>query len=191
MGIERKAARLRYLRNRWAKRLQQTGRFKIHTSLDPAQSCAIGTVQVLGVPTGKAVQQLWDKWRIIATPIVHAEYEGHPRDAERLHDARRDRYVRECDGEGGHGFLSPERPLETKGPDARCVRPFFAYWSGLISTAMMLYCAPAGAVVLIVTAPGAVVTALRICTQSVSSVVVSIWWTIDWPAPAVRFAAWL
>ena len=33
-------------------------------------------MQVLGVPTGKAVQQLWDKWRIIATPIVHAEYEG-------------------------------------------------------------------------------------------------------------------
>jgi selenocysteine lyase/cysteine desulfurase len=24
----------------------------------------------------KVVTQLWDKWRIIATPIVHAEYEG-------------------------------------------------------------------------------------------------------------------
>ena len=22
------------------------------------------------------VAQLWDKWRIVATPIVHAEYEG-------------------------------------------------------------------------------------------------------------------
>ena len=76
IGIERKAARLRYLRNRWANRLMATGKFRLHTSLDPAQSCAIGTVQVLAVPTGKAVQQLWDKWRIIATPIVHAEYEG-------------------------------------------------------------------------------------------------------------------
>ena len=76
IGSERKAARLRYLRNRWAERLKATGRFKIHTSLDPAQSCAIGTVQVLGVESGKAVQQLWDKWRIIATPIVHAEYTG-------------------------------------------------------------------------------------------------------------------
>ena len=47
MGIERKSARLRYLRNRWATRLQKTGRFKIHTPMDPAQSCAIGTVQVL------------------------------------------------------------------------------------------------------------------------------------------------
>ena len=76
IGIERKEARLRYLRNRWADRLKSTGRFRIHTSLDPAQSCAIGTVQVLGVPTGKAVQQLWEKWRIIATPINHAEYTG-------------------------------------------------------------------------------------------------------------------
>jgi selenocysteine lyase/cysteine desulfurase len=76
IGIERKAARLRYLRNRWAERLKTTGRFRIHTSLDPAQSCAIGTVQVLGVETGKAVQQLWEKWRIIATPINHPEYTG-------------------------------------------------------------------------------------------------------------------
>jgi isopenicillin-N epimerase len=76
IGGERKAARLRYLRDRWAKRLLATGKFKVHTSLDPAQSCAIGTVQVLGVETNKAVQQLWDKWRIIATPINHAEYTG-------------------------------------------------------------------------------------------------------------------
>jgi isopenicillin-N epimerase len=33
-------------------------------------------VQVLGVETGKAVAALWDKWRIIATPITHAEYTG-------------------------------------------------------------------------------------------------------------------
>jgi len=76
IGSERKAARLRYLRDRWVERLVPTGRFKLHTSLDPAQSCAIGTVQVLGVDTNKAVQQLWDRWRIIATPINHPEYTG-------------------------------------------------------------------------------------------------------------------
>ena len=76
IGSERKAARLRYLRDRWAKRLSSTGRFRIHTSMDPAQSCAICTVQVLNVDTNKAVQQLWDRWRIIATPINHAEYTG-------------------------------------------------------------------------------------------------------------------
>ena len=44
--------------------------------MDPVQSCAIANVQVLGVPTGKVVGRLWDKWRIIATPIVHEEFEG-------------------------------------------------------------------------------------------------------------------
>jgi isopenicillin-N epimerase len=76
IGIERKAARLRYLRNRWVAALTNNPRIRIHTSLDPAQSCAIGTVQITTVPTAKAVPILWDKWRIIATPIVHAEYEG-------------------------------------------------------------------------------------------------------------------
>ena len=28
------------------------------------------------VPTPKVVARLWERWRIIATPIVHAEYEG-------------------------------------------------------------------------------------------------------------------
>jgi isopenicillin-N epimerase len=76
IGSERKAARLRYLRNRWADRLRASPKFRLHTNLDPAHSCAIGNVQVLNVPTPKVVSQLWEKWRIIATPIVHAEYEG-------------------------------------------------------------------------------------------------------------------
>ena len=28
------------------------------------------------MPTPKVVARLWEQWRIIATPIVHAEYEG-------------------------------------------------------------------------------------------------------------------
>jgi len=76
IGAERKAARLRYLRDRWAKRLARNPKARIHTSLDPAQSCAIANVQINGVPTGKVVTRLWDRWRIIATPIVHAEFEG-------------------------------------------------------------------------------------------------------------------
>jgi selenocysteine lyase/cysteine desulfurase len=76
IGIERKSARLRYLRDRWAKRLAANARIRIHTNLDPSHSCAIGTVQIAGVPSGKLVARLWERWRIIATPIVHAEYEG-------------------------------------------------------------------------------------------------------------------
>jgi selenocysteine lyase/cysteine desulfurase len=76
IGAERKAARLRYLRNRWAERFGRNAKFRIHTNLDPAHSCAIGNVQIVGVPTAQVVAQLWEKWRIIATPIVHPEYEG-------------------------------------------------------------------------------------------------------------------
>ncbi len=76
IGIERKAARLRYLRNRWADRLGKNPKFRIHTNLDPAHSCAIGNVEMVGVPSAKVVGQLWEKWRIIATPIVHKDYTG-------------------------------------------------------------------------------------------------------------------
>ncbi len=77
IGVERKAARLRYVRDRWAKRLAANPKFRIRTNLaDPAQSCAIANVQVVGVPTAKVVTRLWDGWRIIATPIAHAEFEG-------------------------------------------------------------------------------------------------------------------
>jgi len=76
IGAERKAARLRYLRDRWASRLARQAKFKMHTSMDPAQSCAIANVQIVGVPTAKVVARLWDRWRIIATPIVHEEFEG-------------------------------------------------------------------------------------------------------------------
>ena len=76
ISIERKAARLRYLRDRWARRLGGHPKFRIHTNLDPAHSCAIGNVQIAGVQTARLVPRLWERWRIIATPIVHREYEG-------------------------------------------------------------------------------------------------------------------
>jgi selenocysteine lyase/cysteine desulfurase len=76
IGVERKAARLRYLRDRWATRLAANPKVTIHTNLTPEHSCAIGTVQLTHVPTRQLVERLWTDWRIIATPIVHAEYEG-------------------------------------------------------------------------------------------------------------------
>lgn len=76
IGAARKLARLRYLRDRWARKLGEHPRIRIHTDLAEGRSGAIATVQVAGVPTPKVVEQLWAKWRIIATPIVHAEYEG-------------------------------------------------------------------------------------------------------------------
>ena len=44
IGAERKAERLRYLRNRWMERLNGQPGVTINTSFDPAMSCAIGNV---------------------------------------------------------------------------------------------------------------------------------------------------
>ena len=77
IGAERKAARLRYLKERWARRLKDRPRIQLHTSLDPELSCAIGTVGIEGMPPGEITGKLWEKWRIFATPIVVAnEYQG-------------------------------------------------------------------------------------------------------------------
>jgi isopenicillin-N epimerase len=76
IGIERKAARLRYLKDRWATRLQRQKGVRIHTSLDPDQSCALGCVGIEGVDPNKLTTYLWEKDRIIVTPIVHEEFQG-------------------------------------------------------------------------------------------------------------------
>jgi len=76
IGMPRKTARLRYLRLRWAERLKKSPRFHIHTSFDPAQAGAIGTVGLDGWTPAAIATTLWDKQRIIVTPIVHDEYQG-------------------------------------------------------------------------------------------------------------------
>ncbi|MFC1729142.1 aminotransferase class V-fold PLP-dependent enzyme [candidate division KSB1 bacterium] len=76
IGIERKEARLRFLRDLWAKRLLQHDRVRLHTSLKPEFSCGLATVQIEGVDSGELATNLWDKHRIIVVPIKHAEFEG-------------------------------------------------------------------------------------------------------------------
>ena len=76
IGLERKAARLRYLRDRWMKRLHGQKGVVIHTSFDPAMSCAIGNVGIRGVDTAKLAQHLFDKRRVIVVPILHEEFQG-------------------------------------------------------------------------------------------------------------------
>ena len=76
IGPERKAARLRFLRNRWAERLLKHDKVKLMTSLKPGFACGIATVAIDGVDTGKVVEYLWDKHRIIATGIGHDDVKG-------------------------------------------------------------------------------------------------------------------
>ena len=73
LGIERKSARLRYLKERWANRLRQFPKVRFYTSLDPAESCAIATIGVEGLDMGKLAEHLLDKWGIIVSGIKHPD----------------------------------------------------------------------------------------------------------------------
>jgi len=76
IGAKRKEARFRYLRDRWAKRLLQYDRVKMHTSFKPEFACGVSNVQIEGIDPGKLVSYLWDKHRIIVVSIKHSEFQG-------------------------------------------------------------------------------------------------------------------
>jgi len=76
IGPPRKEARLRYLRDHWAKRLLASKRVRLHTSLQPAFSCGIATVEVEGIATADLYAWLWKEHRILTTPIEHARFQG-------------------------------------------------------------------------------------------------------------------
>jgi selenocysteine lyase/cysteine desulfurase len=78
IGAARKEARLRFLRDLWARRLaaHRSGRVKLWTSLRPECSCAIGTVSVDGLDNARLRDWLLNKKQILTTPIKHDEVNG-------------------------------------------------------------------------------------------------------------------
>ena len=77
IGVERKVARLRYLRDRFARRLQKLDKVTMLTNLDdPAQAGGLSNVSVAGMDPGKIASSLWNTHRIIVTPIQHDEFQG-------------------------------------------------------------------------------------------------------------------
>ena len=76
IGPRRKEARLRYLRDRWAKRLMEDKRVRLYCRLDPRHSCGIGTFAVKDIDSAKLVEHLWNKHRIITTVIDTAPIVG-------------------------------------------------------------------------------------------------------------------
>lgn len=76
IGPQRKAARFRFLRDRWAKRLGGQKGVTIYTSSDPAQSCCIGTVGLQGIKASALTAHLWSKHRIVVTPIEIEQVDG-------------------------------------------------------------------------------------------------------------------
>jgi selenocysteine lyase/cysteine desulfurase len=76
IGIDRKAARLRYLRDRWAHRLAGNPKCRILHSPDPAQSCGIGFLAFDKIDPGKVASALVGKYAIYTSVMGHEEYTG-------------------------------------------------------------------------------------------------------------------
>jgi isopenicillin-N epimerase len=77
IGSERKIARLRYLRDRWARRLlAESDRVRVLTPLDSPNAGAIALLSVEGIDFGKLGGWLMDNYRIVTTGIGHAEFSG-------------------------------------------------------------------------------------------------------------------
>jgi len=77
IGIPRKAARLRYLRDRWAHRLRENPKVKILHSESPELSCGIGFISFNGVDAGKMYEELLGKYNIITAHVaLEGQYDG-------------------------------------------------------------------------------------------------------------------
>jgi isopenicillin-N epimerase len=78
IGDERKASRLRYLRDRWAKPLQQaSSRVTIWTPLDDDRaSCGIGLVKLDGIDPAKLSDHLFAHHKIVTVAIQHKDFAG-------------------------------------------------------------------------------------------------------------------
>ena len=78
IGAERKAARLRYLRDRFLKRLDGQPGVKVYTSFNPAMSCGIGTLGLAGEANDpeKLTVHLWEKYHILVVPIKNNAIQG-------------------------------------------------------------------------------------------------------------------
>ncbi|MBU0639481.1 MAG: aminotransferase class V-fold PLP-dependent enzyme [Planctomycetes bacterium] len=76
IGPLRKQARLRYLRDRWARRLAQDKRVSFYARLEPEHTCAFVTFAIDGIDNGKLVAHLWGKHNIYTIAIDHEDIHG-------------------------------------------------------------------------------------------------------------------
>ena len=76
IGVDRKAARLRYLRDRWVTRASKLPGAKLRTNLDPQQSCGMAVMSFEGRDHAKLNSQLWDRRRILVTTIGREDFQG-------------------------------------------------------------------------------------------------------------------
>jgi selenocysteine lyase/cysteine desulfurase len=69
LGAERKAVRMRYLRDRWAKRLASDSRVHFAAKLDETNSCGFTTMSIDGIDPDALSKHLWHHHRIVVVPI--------------------------------------------------------------------------------------------------------------------------
>lgn len=76
MGIQRKEARLRYLKDYWANAVKGLPKVKFNTSLKKEYSGALCNFRIEGVTADELHKRLFDDYKIYTTTIKHAEFEG-------------------------------------------------------------------------------------------------------------------
>jgi len=76
IGIDRKFARLTYLRDRWMRRLEGQPGVVLHTSFDPSMAGGLANVGIEGIAPGDLRNHLWDKHRIFVVAIGHPDCTG-------------------------------------------------------------------------------------------------------------------
>ena len=70
IGSKRKQERLHYLKTYWCNAVIKNPRVKLHISLKPEYSCALGTFSVDGLTPGDVVSKLFGEYAIHTTGIV-------------------------------------------------------------------------------------------------------------------------
>lgn len=69
IGAERKEARLRYIQNYWTSRVKDVKNIVINTPTDPARSCGIANVGIVGIKPGDMAKTLLEKYKIWTVAI--------------------------------------------------------------------------------------------------------------------------
>ena len=76
LGVDRKAARLRYLRERWARRVEQLPNVHILTPYEPEMACGLGAMMIDGIGARALTDRLQERYRIHVRPrFVPGEFE--------------------------------------------------------------------------------------------------------------------
>jgi selenocysteine lyase/cysteine desulfurase len=77
IGVDRRAARMRYLHARWTNRAEKLRGVRILTPSDPEQGCGVVTFTIDGYDMARVVTHLWNRYRlVVVTSAVAGEYSG-------------------------------------------------------------------------------------------------------------------